>query len=100
MPVQEGRAMCWARNIMRTTLVAITAYIATQAPYFGAVLRTVGGFTDAFQSYVIPSLVGIIMFRSSGAEGMAIGVHVFVLLWGSGLMVFTLIQTIHSIYGV
>ena len=95
-----GDSLCtlWCRNIIRTALVGLTAYIATQAPYFGTVLRTVGGFTDAFQSYVVSALVCIIMQRSTAQKGSNIYLYVFILVWGCGLMVFTLVQTVQSIF--
>lgn len=92
-----GTVTLWARNLVRTALVACTAFIATQSPYFGTVLRTVGGFTDAFQSYVVPALISIIMLRATHSGGLAVYFYVSVLLWGSGLMAFTLVQTCQSI---
>jgi hypothetical protein len=97
-PVHGGAGTQWAKNVIRTALVASTAFIATQSPYFGTVLRTVGGFTDAFQSYVVPSLISIVMFRTTQKEGLVVYFYVSILLWGSGLMVFTLVQTFQSVF--
>lgn len=44
-------------NGMRAFLVALTAVVALVTPYFGTVLGTVGGFTDATVSFVLPPLI-------------------------------------------
>jgi amino acid permease len=42
---------------VRALIVIGTALVAIHTPYFGSVLGTVGGFTDAMQSFVIPPLI-------------------------------------------
>ena len=39
-----------------------TMTVAAQFPYFSAVLGSVGGFTDALQAFVVPSLIGLRIF--------------------------------------
>lgn len=38
-------------------IVLSTVYIALQAPYFGSMVGSVGGLTDAFQCFVLPPLI-------------------------------------------
>eukprot|EP01036_Dinobryon_divergens_P031566 gene31566-40991_t len=45
------------RSGLRTLIVASTIAVAISNPYFGAVLGTIGGLTDAFQCFVLPPLI-------------------------------------------
>lgn len=45
------------RNVVRTSLVLFTAFVAITSPYFGDVLGTVGGVTDSLQSFVLPPII-------------------------------------------
>ena len=44
-------------NAVRAGMVLFTVIIALEMPYFGSVLGTVGGFTDATVSFVLPPLI-------------------------------------------
>lgn len=94
------------RNIIRSSLVIGTAAIALQAPYFGSVLRTVGGLTDAYQSYIIPPLIAFqlltIHFKNNNnnndnENSNSILFYRVVFCWGICLMGFTFYQTILSV---
>jgi amino acid permease len=93
----EGFAETWTRNGVRTSLVITTAIVALCAPYFGGVLTTVGGITDAFQIYVVPALVYMKMQRNKGIRDMATYFYHFVFVWGICLMSFTVFNTVSSI---
>lgn len=54
--------MC-LRNIIRLAIVAFTALVAIRAPYFGAVLGSVGGLTDSLQSLVLPPIIYFALTR-------------------------------------
>lgn len=55
-PEQTTRRVVF-ENTVRAVIVIGTALVAIHTPYFGSVLGTVGGFTDATQSFVIPPLI-------------------------------------------
>ena len=55
----------WIKNTIRTMIVLLTCVIAISTPYFGSVLGTVGGLTDALQAFVLPPLICIQIHRSS-----------------------------------
>jgi amino acid permease len=90
----EGLAETWTRNAVRTFLVITTAIVALCAPYFGGVLTTVGGITDAFQIYVVPSLVYMKMQKNKGIRNRSTYFYHFVFGWGVCLMTFTVINTL------
>jgi amino acid permease len=46
-----------ARNVLRTLLVLSTVTVAIKAPYFGNMLGSVGGLTDAVQCFVFPPMI-------------------------------------------
>ena len=54
------RTLC--ENAIRSFLVVFTLTVAAHFPYFSAVLGSVGGFTDALQAFVVPSLIGLRVF--------------------------------------
>lgn len=56
LPSATGRRMIF-ENAVRAGMVLFTVVIALQMPYFGSVLGTVGGFTDATVSFVLPPLI-------------------------------------------
>ena len=45
------------RNLLRTSLVVLTAVVAMRDPKFGSTLGAVGGLTDSFQSFIVPIIV-------------------------------------------
>jgi len=92
----EGLAETWTRNGVRTSLVITTAIVALCAPYFGGVLTTVGGITDAFQIYVVPALVYMKMQRNKGIRDKSTYFYHFVFIWGVCLMSFTVFNTVRS----
>ena len=82
------RIIC--ENTIRGLLVVFTVVVATQLPYFGAVLSSVGGFTDALQAFVIPSLIGLQVIQGKVPwEGYF---HRFVAGLGVLIMLHTVIQ--------
>lgn len=52
-------------NTLRAVLVLFTATVALKTPYFGNVLGTVGGFTDATVSFVLPPLIFLTLNRNN-----------------------------------
>lgn len=44
-------------NLIRSVLVIFTVLVAIYEPYFGSMVGTVGGLTDALQSFVYPPLI-------------------------------------------
>ena len=50
----------WSSNFIRFCMVLVTAVVATEAPYFADVLGTVGGLTDSYLAYILPSLVAVV----------------------------------------
>lgn len=87
----------WTRNGVRAVLVVTTAIVALCAPYFGGVLTTVGGITDAFQIYVVPALVYVRMQRNKGIRNKSTYFYYFVFLWGVCLMTFTVVNTLRNL---
>ena len=77
----------WAENFVRTTVVVGTALVAIRTPYFGSVLGTVGGFTDAMQSFVIPPLI-FLKLNENNSEISEFSRYFFrlVFLWGITLV--------------
>lgn len=92
-----GLAETWTRNSVRTALVLTTAIVAYCAPYFGGVLTTVGGITDSFQIYVVPSLVYVMMQRSKDIKNQWTYFYYFVFIWGSSLIAFTMYNTVMDV---
>lgn len=45
------------RNVLRTVLVLGMVTVAIKAPYFGNMLGSVGGLTDAVQCFVFPPMI-------------------------------------------
>lgn len=74
------------KNVVRSILVISTAIVAIQTPYFSSVLSTVGGLTDAYQSYIIPPLIALKMASSSSSTPSTSSLHIllyrFIFLWG------------------
>ena len=97
MKPSDGFADTWTRNGIRTFLVIVTAIVAVCAPYFGGVLTTVGGITDAFQIYVIPAVVYLQMQKDKGIKNMTTYFYHFVFTWGVCLMTFTILNTLSSV---
>ena len=81
------------KNVIRATLVLLTACIAIGAPYFGSVLGAVGGLTDALQSFVLPPLIGIGLFQNVLTLRQKL-TYYSILLFG----IFTIFYTILQIY--
>ena len=80
--------MTWTQNATRTLLVLFTCIVAVRAPYFGSVLGTVGGLTDALQAFVLPAMICRRYFGSSMSSSGSIFYYI-VLLWGVGVMIYT-----------
>jgi hypothetical protein len=89
----KGSATEWTRNLIRAVVVMSTSVVAVEAPYFSSVLGTVGGLTDAYQSYIIPPLIAMAMSPSPPSSRPSyLPRHPFyslILLWGIGNVLFT-----------
>jgi len=92
-------AVCATKNALRSGLVFFTAMIAIAAPYFGSVLGAVGGITDAFQSFVVPSLIILQLMRDRHTQ-FEKAFYIAVILWGSATMLFTVYTTVLDIFEV
>jgi amino acid permease len=93
----SGFADTWTRNAVRTALVIGTSIVAVCVPYFGGVLVTVGGITDAFQIYVVPSLIYLKMQQDKNIKDRYTYIYYFVFVWGVCLMTFTIYNTISAV---
>lgn len=81
------------KNGVRSVLVLFTAFVAIHSPYFGTVLGRVGGLTDAFQAFVVPSLIYLRVAVSAPGSGRYQSYYYyFVLVWGIVTIVYTLFQ--------
>lgn len=81
-------ALTWTQNLTRSVLVLFTCIVAVRAPYFGSVLGTVGGLTDALQAFVLPALI----CRKHLDGNISLTGSVFlsvVFVWGVCVMVYT-----------
>jgi amino acid permease len=91
----KGLATDWTQNLIRAVVVVSTAVVAVKTPYFSSVLSTVGGLTDAYQSYIIPPLIALAMPYHPPSHTSASNVtarnlfHSLILLWGIGNVLFT-----------
>jgi amino acid permease len=84
-------------NVIRTSLVLFTVLISLKVPYFGEVLGTIGGFTDAIVSFVLPPLI-FLKLNENNAEvsNLQRYFNVGVLLFGMTLVVKTTYTIIAS----
>jgi amino acid permease len=87
------------QNIIRALLVITTALVAILAPYFGEVLGTVGGLTDALQSFCLPPLICMNMgYRGHmKLSGYRKAFYRFVILWGIGTICHTITILVKAI---
>jgi len=82
------------RNVLRTVLVFSTAFIALRDPMFGSALGAVGGLTDAFQSFILPSMIFLLVNRSKEI-GISVWQKCFyssVSGWGITVVFYTFIE--------
>lgn len=100
--LQSNSSIIITRNIVRTLLVISTASIAILAPYFGEVLGTVGGLTDALQSFCLPPLICLNMGYKGHMKLSSYrkAFYVFVILWGIGTIGHTITILIKAIIGI
>jgi amino acid permease len=97
---QSKTTIILTQNAIRTILVLSCAFVAIVAPFFGQTIGAVGGLTDALQSFCLPPLICLNM-RYKGRMKLSIFrklFYVFVLLWGSGTIVHTIVTVTHSIF--
>jgi amino acid permease len=71
-------------------MVIGTATVAIWAPYFGSVLGTVGGLTDALQSFVLPPLICLSISGIYKVPTHRRVLYVFFILWGVGTILYTI----------
>lgn len=88
-----ARIEYWTQNALRTCLVLITVGIALKCPYSASMLGSVGGLTDAFQSFVLPPLIYI------NVSGLNLSVaqrryNIAIILWGLGIILYTVTYNI------
>ena len=90
------RRTYWITNVLRSIMVFATGIIATIAPYFADLLGAVGGISDSYLAYILPSMVVITVFyqrkstRRSSTDYFICGVFCVILLWGVILMCSTI----------
>ena len=99
MSIQSPFLLTTTKNMLRAILVIFTAAIALIAPYFGSVLGTVGGLTDALQSFILPPLICLAMARGPKGVKMRTSRKVFnglVMVWGTGIISYTVVNIINE----
>jgi Transmembrane amino acid transporter protein len=96
--VESDQAVMISRNVMRTLMVVGTAVVAISAPYFGSVLGTVGGLTDALQSFVLPPLICLSTMGMNKVPLHTKVIYMFIVLWGTGTILYTLSRLTHSTF--
>ena len=84
------------RNTVRAGLVLGTAFIAVKDPMFGSALGAVGGLTDAFQSFNLPSMINF-LFRNNRGEPSSSSVnhklfYSSVCGWGVTVVIYTILD--------
>ena len=80
-----------AENAVRLFLVSLTIIIAVHYPYFGVLLGSVGGLTDTFQSYIVPSLICLRIHGDSGENVMmTVALYKLITCFGALIMLYTL----------
>lgn len=82
---------------MRACLVLIIAAVAITTPYFGSVLGTIGGLTDALQAFVLPSLIFMNGWKWTSASTLEACYYWCILAWGISIMVVTFAQLVYNI---
>jgi len=83
-------------NFIRSSLVLATALVAVLAPYFGTVLGSVGGLTDALQSFVLPPLIALKLLHHRGPLTQYF--YKGIIVWGMATILYTIFKTARSIY--
>jgi len=87
------------RNIIRASLVLVTAFVAIRSPYFGSMLGAVGGLTDALQSFVLPPVIFLRIFQGKITTSHWLLYHI-IILWGIATIIYTTLsfgnKTTHS----
>lgn len=86
----------WTKNGIRASLVFFTAAIAALTPYFGSVLGTVGGLTDALQAFVLPPLI-CLQTQTTRLGTIQRSFYVFICLWGIGTIGLTIYNLVFAI---
>ena len=61
----DGWARCWVRNLLRASLVWVTASLATAVPHFALLSGLVGACSDSLQSLVLPPLLYLCETRTA-----------------------------------
>jgi amino acid permease len=94
--VRAPWAVNLSRNVLRALLVLATALVAVVTPYFGSVLGTVGGLTDALQAFVLPPLISVHM-ASTHMGGPRLSprrriAYAAITAWGLATMVYTAVK--------
>jgi len=96
MKPEAEACQVWTRNLLRTALVTLTAGIAISTPYFGSVLGTVGGLTDALQAFVLPPLI-LIQAQKTKMSWSHKFFYRCICLWGIFTMLFTFITLMNDV---
>lgn len=88
------------RNILRMLLVLGTAFVALRDPMFGSALGAVGGLTDAFQSFILPSMIFLLVNRNKETGTSSFWYKAFyssVSGWGVTVVFYTFIEILIDI---
>jgi len=78
-------------KVLRTSLVLLTVTVAIKAPYFGNVLGSVGGLTDAFLCFVLPPLIYRSLMEDQ-LSPLANAFYIGVTCVGVGIICYTLLS--------
>lgn len=76
------------QNLLRAALVLVNVGVAIRAPYFGNMLSTVGGLTDAFLCFVMPPLIYRIALKGD-LTFVQSGLYLAVVGWGFCVIFYT-----------
>jgi hypothetical protein len=88
------------RNILRMMLVLGTAFVALRDPMFGSALGAVGGLTDAFQSFILPSMIFLLVNKNKETGASSFWYKAFyssVSGWGVTVVFYTFIEILIDI---
>jgi hypothetical protein len=82
---------------VRSLIVLSTAYIALKAPYFGSMVGTVGGLTDALQCFVLPPLI-YMEVEMKNTSMMTKMYYITVVVIGIGTILYTSVSTLSQAF--
>ena len=94
LPNTNGIVADMIKNTIRTSIVLSNVIIAIRAPYFGSMLGSVGGLTDAFLCFVVPPLIYSSIFKD---DLNSVSKLFYSALTGFGvcIMIYTVVKLLH-----